>query len=476
MATTVPALDTERAARLAKDLWKEPILPVLLEFMRIPNKSPAFDAAWREHGFMDKAVALVAGFCKDHGPKGLTVEVVREGDRTPVIVMELPGTNDDTVLLYGHLDKQPEMIGWSEGLDPWVPVIQGDKLYGRGGADDGYAAFASIAALRILEDQGLPRPRCVILIEACEESGSFDLPFYVDKLADRIGKPSLVVCLDSGCGNYEQLWSTTSLRGLISGTLRVDILKNGVHSGEAGGIVPSSFFIARKLLSRIEDLATGKVTVPELQVDIPPQRVEQARGMAEALGADHVRGHLPFVEGAHAMADDPTEILLNGTWRPALATVGAAGLPAPADAGNVLRPFTTLKLSIRVPPMVDPNKAALAVKTLLEDSPPYGAKVSFTIGDVASGWSAPPLAPWLDAALNRASSAFFGRPAVHMGEGGTIPFMAMLGARFPAAQFLITGVLGPGSNAHGPNEFLHLPTAERLTACVASVLRDHAAR
>jgi acetylornithine deacetylase/succinyl-diaminopimelate desuccinylase-like protein len=467
-------LDASRARELVDRLWDASIVPALVEYIRIPNKSPGFDPEWRERGHMDRAVALIERFCREHAVPSMTVEVVREEGRTPVILMEVPGNVDDTVLLYGHLDKQPEMTGWGEGLGPWTPVQRGDRLYGRGGADDGYAAFACVAALRALIDQDAPRARCVILIEACEESGSFDLPHYVEALADRIGRPSLVVCLDSGCGNYEQLWCTASLRGLVSGTLRVEVLREGVHSGEAGGIVPSSFLVARRLLDRLED-ERGGILAPELHVDIPPARREQARGVATALG-DHVYTKFPFAGGTQPMSSDLTEIVLDGTWRPSLATVGAAGLPAIADAGNVLRPFTALKLSLRLPPTADPARASAAVKALLERDPPFGAKVTFTVGDQASGWAAPELAPWLERSLAAASETYFGAPAVHMGEGGSIPFMAMLGARFPEAQFLITGVLGPQSNAHGPNEFLHLPTAKKLSCCVAQVLVDHAQR
>ncbi|WP_437967971.1 M20 family metallopeptidase [Sorangium sp. So ce260] len=468
-------LDESEAAASCERCWEQEIVPALHDYIRIPNKSPAFDPAWRENGHMDKAASLLAAWCKAQPIPGLTVEVVRIGDRTPVILMEVPGKGDDTVLLYGHLDKQPEMTGWRQGLGPWEPVREGDRLYGRGGADDGYSGFASLAALRLLHEQGLPHARCVVLIEGCEESGSPDLPAYIDALADRIGKPSLVVCLDSGCGNYDQLWTTTSLRGLLQGTLEVSILREGVHSGVGSGVVPSTFRILRQLLSRIEDERTGRVLVDALHVEIPAERVTQARAAAEVLGATVV-SELPWVKGARPVTGDVAELLLNRTWRPALSVTGADGLPPIASAGNVLRPFTRAKLSMRIPPRLDPSKAASALKATLEQDPPYGAEVRFHVNEPSPGWDAPATAPWLEAAVSRASQAFFGRPAVGIGEGGTIPFMAMLGQKFPEAQFLITGVLGPQSNAHGPNEFLHLGMGKKLTCCVASVIADHAAR
>ena len=473
--STAHKLNAEQALGLAERIWEGEILPALVEYIRIPNQSQAFDAAWREHGHMERAVALVERWCRAQPIPGLVVEVHRLEGRAPVILMEIPGTGSDTVLLYGHLDKQPEMTGWREGLAPWTPVREGDRLYGRGGADDGYSAFASLAAIRILRAQKLPHARAVILIEAGEESGSPDLPAYIEALAARIGKPSLVVCLDSGCANYEQLWSTTSLRGLVGGVLRVEVLTEGVHSGGAGGVVPSSFRLLRQLLSRIEDEATGRVLLDALHVEIPAQRVAQVEASAEVLRGE-VLGAMPWVPGVRPATENVVELLLNRTWRPALAITGAEGLPALASGGNVLRPFTSVKLSVRIPPRLDPEAATLALKAALEKDPPYGARVTFSSEQSAAGWDAPPLAPWLEAASDRASRAFFGKPAMSMGEGGTIPFMAMLGEKFPEAQFLITGVLGPHSNAHGPNEFLHIPMGKRLTCCVAAVIAAHFTR
>jgi len=421
---------------------------------------------------MEQAVTLIADWCRARPIEGLTVEVVRLEGRTPLIYMEIPGALDDTVLLYGHLDKQPEMVGWSEGLEPWKPVIRGERLYGRGGADDGYSAFASLTAIEALQKQGVPHARCVVIIEACEESGSFDLPYYIDELADRIGSPDLVVCLDSGCGNYDQLWMTTSLRGNLVVNLKVDVLEEGVHSGDASGIVPSSFRVIRDLLSRIENAETGEVLVDAMHVEIPQARIEQAKVAASVLGAETYT-KFPFVEGMRPAADDHAELILNRTWRPALAITGVKGMPSIKDAGNVLRPTTSLKLSLRLPPTCDPAQANAALREVLTKEPLYGARVSYESDDGAAGWNAPALADWLEQSVDAASKAFFGRGAVAMGEGGTIPFMGMLGEKFPKAQFLITGVLGPHSNAHGPNEFLDIPTGKKVTCCVAQVLADH---
>jgi len=467
-------LDPKAASAFSERVWENEIVPKLVEYIRIPNKSPSFDPDWEKHGHMEKAVALIEGWCREQPIPGLTVEVVRIKGRTPVIYMEIPGDARETVLLYGHLDKQPEMTGWRAGLGPWIPVREGDRLYGRGGADDGYAAFASLAAIRLLQEQRVPHARCVVLIEACEESGSYDLPAYIDLLAPRIGKPGLVVCLDSGCGNYDQLWSTTSLRGLLGGTLRVQVLEEGVHSGDASGVVPSSFRILRQVLSRLEDERTGAILPKDFHVEIPRQRIEQASACAAVLGQD-VHAKFPFVEGGKPISQKLEELVLNRTWRPALAVTGVEGMPPLESAGNVLRPYTAVKLSLRIPPRLEPKQALAALKRVLEADPPYGMKVTFEGEKGSTGWDAPPLAPALERSIDRASRAFFGKPACYMGEGGTIPFMGMLGEKFPHAQFMITGVLGPHSNAHGPNEFLHIPTGKRITCCVAQVVADQLA-
>ena len=471
------AILDESIRTCANEAW-DGIVPVLHEYIAIPNVSPVFDPDWRANGHMAEAVDLIAGWCRAQPVEGLTLEVVELDGRTPVILMEIPaigdGSNDDTVLLYGHLDKQPEMEGWREGLGPWTPVLEGDRLYGRGGADDGYAAFASLTAIRAVHAAGGSHARCVVLIESSEESGSPDLPFYIEALADRIGTPSLVICLDSGCIDYDRLWVTTSLRGLVSGTLRVDIVTDGLHSGDVSGMVPSTFRIARMLLDRVEDARTGAILVPELTVEIPENRVREAHDTAAEIG--RIADHYPFVEGAGPTSDDPAEQLLSRTWHATLSVVGAEGLPGIARAGNVLRPSTSLKLSFRIPPTCDPVAALAAVKAVLEADPPYGARVSFSDGESGPGWDAPATAPWLDAALESASTATFGQPTRTFGEGGSIPFMGMLGERFPEAQFVITGALGPDANAHGPNEYLHLPTARRITMAMAHLLDAHASR
>ena len=480
--------DAKALGAFANTAWNERILPQLKDYVAIPAKSPLFDANWEKHGLLDKVVRDAAAWVESRKVPGLTLEILRQPGRTPVIFFEVPATRPSTfgtpptVVMYGHLDKQPEFSGWRNDLGPWTPKVEDDKLYGRGGADDGYAVYAAISAIEALKAQGATHPRIVGLIESCEESGSGDLPVYLDALKGRLGDVSLVVCLDSGAGNYDQLWLTTSLRGAVTGTLKVEILTEGIHSGDASGLVPSSFRILRHVLDRLEDSATGRMLPESFHCQIPTDRVDQVRAAAAILG-DEVWKRMPWACGADGgpalpTTTDPTEALLNRTWRPTLSVTGVDGFPALQNAGNVLRPYSAFKLSLRLPPLVDANEAADRLKTLLEDNAPYNAKVTFQpdgrMGAYgATGWNAPSLDSWMETALNAASLAHWGEPLGYIGQGGTIPLMNLLQQGFPKAQMMVCGVLGPKSNAHGPNEFLHLPYAKRLTAAVAQVIAAH---
>jgi acetylornithine deacetylase/succinyl-diaminopimelate desuccinylase-like protein len=483
-----PELDTQALAAFSETAWKERILPQLVDYIAIPAKSPLYDPDWEKHGLIDKVVRDAAQWVEARKVPGLTLEVIRQPGRTPVIFFEVESTRPavagtpPTIVMYGHLDKQPEFSGWRNDLGPWTPKVEGDKLYGRGGADDGYAVYAAVSAIEALKAQGATHPRIVGLIESCEESGSTDLPVYLDLLEARLGDVSLVVCLDSGAGNYDQLWLTSSLRGNVTGTLKVEILTEGIHSGDASGLVPSSFRVLRHVLDRLEDSATGHLLPESFHCQVPADRVEQARVAASILG-EEVWKRIPWACGADGgpvlpTTTDPVEALLRRTWRPTLSVTGVDGFPDIRNAGNVLRPFSAFKLSLRTPPLVDANEVAEKLKHLLEDNAPYNAKVTFEPDGRAgaygaTGWNAPPLDAWMESALDAASRAQFGAPLAYIGQGGTIPLMNLLQQGFPKAQMMVCGVLGPKSNAHGPNEFLHLPYARRLTAAVAQVIAAH---
>ena len=477
-------LNTTQALAHVSQSWDGDIVQRLSDYIAIPAKSPIFDADWLAHGYLETVVRDTAQWIEAQKLEGLTLEVVRLPGRTPVLFFEVAatrsaqaGVSEQTVLMYGHLDKQPEFSGWRKDLGPWTPKYEDGKLYGRGGADDGYAAYAAIAAIAALKDQEVAHPRILGLIETCEESGSYDLLPYVDALRTRLGDVGLVVCLDSGAGNYDQLWLTNSLRGMASGVLRVDVLTEGVHSGDASGVVPSSFRVLRQVLDRLEDSATGRLLPGIFHCEVPPERLAQARTTADILG-DEVYKRFPWAhydcggatQSVLPTTTDPLQALLNRTWMPTLSVTGAEGFPAMKDAGNVLRPYTAFKLSLRLPPLVEAATAVQALKTLLEDNAPYQAKVTFESSGGATGWNAPDTAPWFEQALQDASQAHFGAGCGYIGQGGTIPLMNMLSQGFPKAQMMVCGVLGPKSNAHGPNEFLHVPYAKKLTAAVAQVI------
>ena len=475
-------MNADGVGNVIAECWRDEIIPELERYIAIPALSPGFDADWEASGHIEAAVQQVSAWLESRPVVGANVEIQRLPGRTPLIVVEVEpfgieasdGHDGSTVVLYGHVDKQPEMTGWNDGLGPWTPVRDGDRLYGRGGADDGYAAFASMAAIEAVQACGGSHGRCLLLIEACEESGSLDLVHHLEALGDRLGDVSLLVCLDSGCATYDTLWLTTSLRGLVEATLRLDVIAEGWHSGMASGLVPSSFRLLRILLDRIEESATGQVLIEAANTDIPPHRIAEAQAMAELLGG--TGEDFGLIGELRLMEDDAADGLLARTWRPALSVVGADGLPPTASAGNVLRPYTTLKLSLRLPPTASSEAAASELVDLLSSDTPLQASVSLDDIDCADGWDARDLSPWLAEALNNSALGRFGQPMQLFGEGGSIPFIAMLGGMFPEAQFVVTGVLGPESNAHGPNEFLHVAYAEKLTGCIADILNAEATR
>ena len=475
-------MDTDAVSAAVAGCWRDEIIRELERYIAIPALSPGFDQGWEAAGHIEAAVQQVSAWMASRPVAQMSVEVQRLPGRTPLIVAEVEPfgvpaagrAEASTVVLYGHLDKQPPMSGWREGLGPWEPVRDGDRLYGRGGADDGYAAYASMAAIEAVQACGGRHGRCLVLIEASEESGSPDLMAHLDALGERLGDVGLLVCLDSGCATYDTLWLTTSLRGLVEATLRVDVIAEGWHSGMASGLVPSSFRLARILLDRIEEAASGRVLLDSANVEIPQHRISEARAMAELLGG--TGEDFGLIGDLQLMEHDAAEGLLARTWRPALSVVGADGLPPSASAGNVLRPFTALRLSLRLPPAAAAEAAASELVDRLCSDPPLQVSVSVDDVEWADGWDAPDLAPWLADALNGSAMNRFGQPMQLFGEGGSIPFIAMLGEMFPAAQFVVTGVLGPESNAHGPNEFLHLAYAEKLTGCIADVLNAQASR
>jgi acetylornithine deacetylase/succinyl-diaminopimelate desuccinylase-like protein len=451
--------------------FEEAILPTLATYTEIPCLSPAFSPSWESDGHLAKAAQLLATWTKAQGVSGLNAEILAPSGRTPLLFIEVPGTPgvDGTVLIYGHMDKQPPMGVWRDGLDPFKGVRDGERFYGRGTGDDGYSVFAGISALVALETAKVSRPRTVLLIEASEESGSPDLRAHLDDVMDRIGEPTLVICLDSGALTYDRLWRTSSLRGNIVATVTVSVLREGVHSGNAGGILPTSFRILRRLLSRIEDEETGEILLSGLHATIPEWAKTDHRAVAEEMPGV-VEESFVALEGVSLLGTTATDRLLRRAWAPALAVTGMEGLPRPTTAGNVLRPSTTAKISLRLPPTVDAEEATALIRSALTKDVPEGAHVAVEFETPAPGWVGQPLRSPLATAFAQASKVALGNEPGAFGEGGTIPFLSLLGERFPDAQILATGVLGPNSNAHGPNEFLHIPMAQAVTLAVAELI------
>ena len=460
---------------IALEDFERDALGVLTTYAAIPCLSPMYDAQWVASGHIEEATQLLAEWARARQFARFDVTIRRLEGRTPVLVITVDATapGEGTAVLYGHLDKQPPLGDWSEGLAAFRPVRREDRVYARGIADDGYSTFSALLAIEAMERDNIPHSRCVVLIEASEESGSPDLEAHLDALTEHLGEVELMICLDSGALTYDRLWVTTSLRGVLNVEMTIEVMAQGRHSGSASGVVPSSFRILRQLLDRVEDAATGEVLVAELRAEIPAEQVAAAAEVAGEFG-DILARELPTLEGVELMGASAEERILRRTWYPTLSIVGIGGVPEPAIAGNVLRPSTTAVLSFRLPPSVDAQRARDAVEAVLTAAVPSSAKVTLSSWNVGHGWVSPPIAPWLASALDAASQQAFGHAPGFTGEGGSIPFLASLGKRYPAVQFVATGVLGPESNAHGIDEMLDLPMAVGVTNSVATVLAAYA--
>ena len=464
------SVDLDRLMARADELWEESIIPSLSDFIEIEALSPSFEPNWKEKGELNETINLFTKWLVDQELEGMEYKVHTIDERTPVLLVTVEGTGPGEVIFYSHLDKQPSRPKlWSEGLHPLKGVRREPWLYGRGALDDGYGGYVCITALKMLQEQGVPYPRSHFLIETCEESGSYDLPPYLELLTEDLGEPDLIVVLDSGGPDYEHIWVTEALRGLVAGNLSVKVSNEGVHSGMSGGVIPSSFRIQRMLLDRVEDSKTGEILVPEMHVEISDKVRKEAEELGNLLG-DELWSQLPVVDTLRPQNEGVAEILLDMNWRPAMSVIGANGMPPTQTAGNVLRTHTDLKLSFRIPPGVNSEIIDSIVKETLENNPPYGSKVEYTPDAAADGFHAPAMDGKIADALSSASLHITGLPPMATWVGGTIPFMAMMQKKYPSAQFFCTGTGGPGNNAHGPDEKLHIPSSKRLTAVLSATI------
>jgi len=452
------------------EIWEDSILPSLSEFIEIKALSPLFEPKWAEIGELDKTIDLFCNWLDDQGILGMKYETHRIDGKSPVLLVTVDGTGPGEVIFYSHLDKQPSKPElWSDGLHPLKAVRRDPWLYGRGTIDDGYGGYLCATSVRLLQEAGIPHPRCTFLIETCEESGSFDLPPYLDALTGELGNPDMIVVMDSGGPDYDHIWMTEALRGLVSGTLSVKVSHEGIHSGNSGGSIPSSFRIIRELLDRVEDSKTGEVLIPEMHVEIGEDVQDKAKALAEVVGGS-IWEQFPTVDTLVPVASTTEEMIIAMNWEPTLCVIGVDGIPPVQVAGNVLRTNTDLKLSFRIPPGVDSEAVISIVKEILEDEPPFGAEVSFTPDSCADGFHAPPLQGKVRDAIHESSLSLTGLPPLATWTGGTIPFMAMMQRKYPEAMFLCTGASGPGNNAHGPDEKLHIPSSKRLTVVLSSTI------
>ena len=464
------SVDLDRLMARADELWEESIIPSLTEFISIEALSPSFEPEWKSKGELTATIDLFTKWLVEQKLDGMSYNVHQIEERTPVLLVTVEGTGPGEVIFYSHLDKQPSRANlWSEGLHPLEAVRREPWLYGRGALDDGYGGYVCVTALKMLQEQGIPYPRSHFLIETCEESGSYDLPPYLDLLTEDLGNPDLIVVLDSGGPDYEHIWVTEALRGLVAGNLSVQVSNEGVHSGMSGGVIPSSFRIQRMLLDRVEDSKSGKILIPEMHVDISDKVRKEAKDLGDLLG-DELWSQLPVLDSLRPQTEGASEILLDMNWRPAMAVIGADGMPSTQSAGNVLRTNTDLKLSFRIPPGVNSENIDIILKETFERDPPYGSRVEYIPDAAADGFHAPPMDGKIATALTEASMHITGLPPMATWVGGTIPFMSMMQKKYPKAQFFCTGTGGPGNNAHGPDEKLHIPSSKRLTAVLSATI------
>lgn len=444
----------------------------LKDFVRIPNQSRSFDPEWNTNGLLEKACQHVIDWSKGQGLKDFSVDLYKEDGKTPAVIGVAEMKDAPTILFYGHIDKQPPLTEkWREGLHPYQPVVENGKLYGRGGVDDGYAYFASVLVVKMLQKFGAQKHRFVFFFECDEESDSIDLEYYLDLKKDLIGTPEIMVCLDSGTIDYDHLSLTTNLRGILDFNLKVEVTKEGVHSGSAGGIVPDTFRIARHLLDTFEDSKNGRL-IPELNVNIPSDRYGEAVDLIKELGEFDFK--IPFVEGAESITSDPLQLYLNNTWLPACTLIGFEGLPPSHRCGNVLNPYTSYQISLRLPPTLSHEDAMQAVKAHFANlKVPHNARITLSRFIGGSGLNLKPFSKKLQDSIFEAGKEFFGKVPLFFGEGGSIPFLNDFQRRFPKAELLVLGINGPESNAHGPNEFLHLDYLKKLISSLVFVFEKN---
>ncbi|CDW83647.1 peptidase m20 [Stylonychia lemnae] len=467
-------MESKDTATIVDEHYDSWFVPGLSDFVRVPNLTMMADNNFATNGLIQQAMECVDNYINKLDVQGLKRHVFHPEGSNPLVVYVIDGSEGATrnVMLYGHLDKQPWGAGWEEGLAPNDPQIRGDYMYGRGSSDDGYSAFATMLAVKSIQLAGGKLPRVVLVLETEEESGSPNLIPLLNLAEDVIGKPDACFCMDSGALDYDQLWLTSSLRGVCNVDLTIEGGKVGYHSGETGGIIPETFRVARALLNRLDNCDTGRVT-EDLQVPVPDFKQQEADSLSEKYG-DKLFKKYNLNEGVQYINEDNIpELYLNKVWRPNLSITGAEGLPPIAAAGNVLRPKTTIRCSMRLCPAFDAHEAEKIITNKLTTDVPYNAKVTVSGGHAGNGWCQKHLQEWLHNALTEAGHKFFGgKDYGSFGEGGSIPFLNELQKKYPDTQIVAMGLVGPGANIHGPNENINLVYAKKLVKTLAHVINQ----
>ena len=471
-------MDPKGCVEFCTKAWSEggSALEGLKMFVRIPNLSPQYDEGYHTNGLIHKALHDVGDWIKSQGLKHVEITYFEEKGREPLLYVEIGSTAEKevpSILTYGHLDKMPHLDaeGWGEGLSATNPVVKGRKVYGRGTNDDGYNPFCVVTAVKYLEENNLPHPKVIMLLESGEESGDDEIQIYLKDLRSRIGDVGVIMVLDAEAQDYDTLWCCTSLRGVVMGVLDIQHLATPCHSGMATGMVPSTFRIARMLLSRIEDEQTGEIKLKEAHIEIPQNRIDSCNEIAKQLGERCVE-IVTLLPGAKHLSEDRGELLIGKGWKPGLAVTGADGIPSVANGSNVIRTRTSLKLSLRIPPGVKSEVVAEAMKKELERDPPYGAKVTYKPLGAGNGWFGRDFDEKTQKALDQSSIDVFGQKSLLYGEGGSIPLCNLLQELWPNAQLLVTGAAGTDSNPHGYDESLDLPYTSQFTASISLFLNN----
>lgn len=451
------SINPEKLKQFVESEFTNNALPSFKTFLTIENCTPAYDPDWDKNGLLKSAASHLKAYAlKSSGVQGLNAILSSDEGKTPFLLVTVDSTSGDgkSILLYGHFDKQPPNSGWSQGLGPYLPVEKDGYLYGRGSADDGYAFYAMLTIIKALQNFNIPHPKFVIILEGSEESGSIDLPIYIEEYQQFIGQPDLILALDSGIIDYNRIWLTSSLRGVVSCDLTVKTLTKGVHSGKGSGIAPESFMIIRKLLSKLEDY-NDQSRMKDFEVEIPDSEKTKISKAVEVMGDDWC-SKIPILPGMKLLGDTPTDRLINWTWKPALTVAGARGIPNVKDAGNVLRPYTTLYLSIRTPPTFD---GILNGKKILEDitnQTPFNSTVLIENYEAFNGSLIKEPSDNLKSQIDNLAKNYISGGMAQIPVGISIPFTTIFSQYFPKSQILVTGCAGVDSNAHGPNERLNL--------------------